>query len=242
MLDYFSRTRSIASITTTTSRSACCTPSPRISCCRSRTTKWCTARARCSARCRATSGSASPTRARFSAYMWAHPGKKLLFMGRRSGSTQEWNHDARVPLGCCCSSTTTASCRRLVRELNRLYRAQPGAVRSGFPSLRGFEWVDFHDVENSIIAFLRRAEDPPRFPAVLLQLHAGAAAEVSIRRARGGLLRRDPEHRFGDVRRIEHGQRRPGFAARDAEPRSRHSIAVTLPPLAVVVFREARVT
>ena len=40
------RTRSTASITTTTSPSACCTPSPKISCCRSRTTKWCTARAR----------------------------------------------------------------------------------------------------------------------------------------------------------------------------------------------------
>ena len=47
--------------TTTSSPSASSTPTPRTSCCRSRTTRWCTARARCSARCRATTGSSSPT-------------------------------------------------------------------------------------------------------------------------------------------------------------------------------------
>ena len=61
-----------------------------------------------------------------------------------------------------------------MRELNRLYRANPALYEVDF-HYSGFEWVDFHDGENSIIAFLRRAEDPEGLHPVLLQLHAGAA-------------------------------------------------------------------
>ena len=45
-----------------------------------------------------------------------------------------------------------------MRELNRIYRAQPGAVSGGFRHT-GFEWIDFSDVEKSVISFLRRGAD-----------------------------------------------------------------------------------
>ena len=67
----------------------------------------------------------------FLAYMWAHPGKKLLFMGQEIGQREEWNHDAACR-GNCWSSIIIASCRSMVRELNRLYRASPALYEVDF--------------------------------------------------------------------------------------------------------------
>ena len=97
----------------------------------------------------------------FLAYMWAHPGKKLLFMGQEIGQREEWNHNAGVPLG-TAGVRPHRKLQELSRELNRFYRENPALYQVDFHH-SGFEWIDFHDWENSIISFLRRAEDPDDF-------------------------------------------------------------------------------
>src|SRR5436190_1374471 len=98
---------------------------------------------------------------RFRAFMWAHPGKKLLFMGQEIGQREEWNHDRGIRWE-LLEFDPHRKLQALVRELNRLYRANPALYEVDF-HYRGFEWVDFHDWESSTIAFLRRAEDPKDF-------------------------------------------------------------------------------
>ena len=154
-------TRSTASTTTTTSPSACSTPSPRTSCCPSRTTRWSTARRSLLNKMPGDEWQQFANARAFLAYMWAHPGKKLLFMGQEIGQREEWNHDSGIRWE-LLEFDLHRKLQALVRELNRLYRANPALYQVDF-HYSGFEWVDFHDGENSIIAFLRRAEDPKDF-------------------------------------------------------------------------------
>ncbi|WP_029896323.1 1,4-alpha-glucan branching protein GlgB [Desulfohalovibrio reitneri] len=87
-------------------------------------------------------------------YMWAHPGKKLLFMGGEFAQGKEWNHDAELDWN-LLDIHWHDGMRLWVRDLNLLYRAEPALHRLDF-DLEGFEWVDFHDSDNSVLVFLRR--------------------------------------------------------------------------------------
>jgi 1,4-alpha-glucan branching enzyme len=172
----------------------------------------------------------------FMAYMYGHPGKKLLFMGAEIGQYEEWSYASSVRWG-LVEFDYHHKLQDLARELNRLYRSEPALYEVDF-HWRGFEWVDFHDVDSSIIAFLRRAKDPQdfllfccNFTPVVRQKYrfgvpeAGCYTEVLNTDARkfggsgvenGGEILSEPVNAHG----------------RD------HSIVITLPPLAVAVFRK----
>jgi 1,4-alpha-glucan branching enzyme len=88
------------------------------------------------------------------AYMWGHPGKKLLFMGGEFGQRSEWQHDGSLEWH-VLQYPLHAGVQKWVRDLNRFYRETPPLYDLDF-SAEGFEWVDCHDSQSSIIAFLRR--------------------------------------------------------------------------------------
>ena len=86
-------------------------------------------------------------------YMWAHPGKKMLFMGGEFGQWDEWNVDASLDwhllIGDEHRGLTT-----LVRDLNRLYREEPALWEAdGEPA--GFAWIDVHNADENVVAFRR---------------------------------------------------------------------------------------
>src|SRR5262249_32620595 len=93
----------------------------------------------------------------FLAYMYTHPGKKLLFMGSEIGQYEEWNHDSAVRWELLVFDYHR-KLQDLARELNHLYRSSPALYEVDF-HWSGFEWMDFHDADNSVIAFVRRAEN-----------------------------------------------------------------------------------
>jgi 1,4-alpha-glucan branching enzyme len=94
-------------------------------------------------------------------YMYGHPGKKLLFMGGEIGQWNEWNHDASLDWD-LLRWPPHQKLQRFVRDLNQLYRSQPALYEVDF-HYTGFEWIDFHDSDNSIVSFLRRAKNPSDF-------------------------------------------------------------------------------
>jgi 1,4-alpha-glucan branching enzyme len=93
----------------------------------------------------------------FYAWMYAHPGKKLLFMGSEFGQWREWNHDSSLDWH-LSGLAQHDGLKRLVIHLNWLYKSEP-ALFDQDDSYEGFEWIDFHDSDHSVIAFMRKSRE-----------------------------------------------------------------------------------
>ncbi len=88
------------------------------------------------------------------AYMWAMPGKKLLFMGAELAQPYEWNHDAELDWRGFEASAARRGVSRLVCDLNGLYKAMP-ALHECDCEPRGFEWIDAADAQTTTLSFVR---------------------------------------------------------------------------------------
>jgi 1,4-alpha-glucan branching enzyme len=90
-------------------------------------------------------------------FMYAHPGKKLMFMGAEIGQGREWDEDHSVDWH-LLAVPRHAGIQRFVRELNRTYAAEPALYEIDFEPA-GFSWIDCNDSENSVVSFIRRGRD-----------------------------------------------------------------------------------
>ncbi len=91
-------------------------------------------------------------------YMYGHPGKKLLFMGDEIAQWREWGHDTSIDWH-LLQWPDHQGIKNLVSDLNAMYRSDPALYEVDF-EWQGFEWLELHDWENSVLAFLRSAKDP----------------------------------------------------------------------------------
>ena len=91
-------------------------------------------------------------------YMFAHPGKKLLFMGDEIGQWREWNYQESVDWH-LLQYDSHKKLQTLVRDMHRIYKEMPALHQIDF-SFEGFQWIDLHDWEQSVISFIRRGRDP----------------------------------------------------------------------------------
>jgi 1,4-alpha-glucan branching enzyme len=168
-------------------------------------------------------------------YMWAHPGKKLLFMGGEFGQRREWTHEdslewhvLRYPLH--------EGLQRWVADLNRVYKDNPALHRKDF-STDGFRWVQRGDWEQSVLSFLRLAEEGT--PPVLAVCNFTPVPRHNYRVGvpRGGYWRELLNSDAG----VYGGGGLGNQGGADAAPMPyedySHSLTLTLPPLAVVFFK-----
>jgi 1,4-alpha-glucan branching enzyme len=171
----------------------------------------------------------------FLAYMYAHPGKKLLFMGSEIGQFEEWNYASSVRWD-LLQWDVHRKFQTLVQELNHFYRANPSLYEVDF-TWQGFEWVDFSDGDHSVISFIRRATDRDNYllfccnftPEVWHGYELGVPDEGFYQE----VFNTDAEI-FGGSNVGNH----PGVVSKRKPKHGRpYSISITLPPLAVTVFR-----
>ncbi|MBA3328809.1 MAG: 1,4-alpha-glucan branching protein GlgB, partial [Solirubrobacterales bacterium] len=92
------------------------------------------------------------------AYMWAHPGKKLLFMGQEFAQEAEWSHERSLDWH-LLERGEHAGVQALVRDLNHVYRATPALWEVDFDD-RGFWWLEPNAADANVVAFARAGEDP----------------------------------------------------------------------------------
>jgi 1,4-alpha-glucan branching enzyme len=91
------------------------------------------------------------------ALMWGYPGKKLLFMGQEFAQRREWSEERALDWE-LLGSPAHEGVRRLIRDLNRLYREKP-ALHARDCEGDGFEWLIVDDADNSVFAWLRKAPE-----------------------------------------------------------------------------------
>src|SRR5438874_4200271 len=173
----------------------------------------------------------------FLAWMYGHPGKKLLFMGGEFGQRNEWNHDTSLDW-LLLSLPRHDGVRRLVQHLNYVYKSEP-ALWQLDDSYEGFDWIDFHDADNSVVSFLRKSRegDVVAFvvnatPVVRYNYRLGVPESGFYRE----LINTDAET-YGGSNVGNLG----GVQSEDVPWMGReHSILVHLPPLATLAFKLER--
>jgi 1,4-alpha-glucan branching enzyme len=166
------------------------------------------------------------------AFMWTHPGKKLLFMGGEFAQDTEWNHDVSLPWH-LLDDPAHRGVQRLVRDLNFLYERRP-ALHAKDCEADGFAWVVGDDAAGSVFAYLRRGGDDEVL--VVANMTPTPRHDYRIGVPERGvwreLLNSDATEYAGsgvgnDGKRATDDIGVHGFA---------QSLSLTLPPLGVVVF------
>jgi 1,4-alpha-glucan branching enzyme len=165
-------------------------------------------------------------------FMFAHPGKKLNFMGSEFGQWNEWNHESSLDWS-LLDQPLHAGMHRWTKDLNRTYRELPALWQRDFEP-GGFEWIDFHDVEASVVSFLRRGKSEDDVAVVVCNMTPIPRASYRVGVPRGGRWR---ELLNSDAT-LYGGSGQGNLGGVEASPVGAqgryHSLSLTLPPLGVL--------
>jgi 1,4-alpha-glucan branching enzyme len=168
-------------------------------------------------------------------YMWTHPGKKLTFMGDEFGQWNEWHYDESLQWH-LLQWDSHRGLQKFVADLNKLICSEPSLHEQDFDA-HGFEWIDCHNWEESVVAFLRKAKNPEdfvlsaaNFTPVPRTNHRIGVPKLGFYRE---VLNSDSQYYGGS-----NVGNFPGVQAEQIPWHGRpYSIEVVLPPLGMAVFK-----
>ncbi len=168
-------------------------------------------------------------------YMYAQPGKKLLFMGGEFGQWREWDHDESLDWH-LLSYPNHANLQKWVEDLNRLYRTEKALCELDFDP-KGFLWIDANDVEHSTFSLLRKSRVPGEEILAAFNFTPVPRFNYRIGAPYGGewkeMLNSDAREYGGT------GYGNQGAAMAELQPYHSfpYSLNLTLPPLAAIFFK-----
>ena len=166
-------------------------------------------------------------------FMFAHPGKKLLFMGSEFAQEREWNHGTELDWDLLADDLHLGT-QRLVRDLNNLLRDLP-ALHQLDHDRAGFEWLDVDNHQQSLIAFARTGSDNKSVVIVICNFTPAAREGYRVGVPFAGVyeerVNTDSEHyggkNIGTPLGLAHSERKAAHG-------KSHSIVVRVPPLATI--------
>jgi 1,4-alpha-glucan branching enzyme len=168
-------------------------------------------------------------------YMYAHPGKKMLFMGSELAPWNEWWQDISLDWG-LLKHKQHLGIQRLVMDLNRVYAGEPALHEVDF-DWQGFEWLDANDADTSVLSFLRRARNTGDFVVAICNFTPVVRENYRVGVPELGLYREilNSDSEFYDGTNVGNA----GLVAADPVPWNgrAYSLKLTLPPLAAIYFK-----
>ncbi len=170
-------------------------------------------------------------------YMYTQPGKKLLFMGGEFGQWREWHHEESLDWH-LLQFPAHAGLRQWVKDLNWFYRREPALHELDFAPTT-FEWIDCHDSDQSVLSYLRKGTNPEELILIVANFTPVPRFNYWVGVPRGGfwqeVLNSDAQEYGGS------GLGNGGGVA--AEPMAHHGrpylLKLTLPPLAIIIFKKS---
>jgi len=166
-------------------------------------------------------------------YMFTHPGAKLLFMGAEIGQYEEWNYNTSLDWH-LLEYEPHQGIKKVLTDLNKLYKTRPALHEKQF-NAEGFEWIAYDDSQNSVLSYIRNANDPKKSLIIVCNFTPTVLKNYNIGLPAAGKLKEifnsdDKKYGGSNVKNKPLKIQKISFHGRD------YSTQINLPPLGTVVF------
>jgi len=169
-------------------------------------------------------------------YMFAHPGKKLLFMGGEFGQRKEWNHDTCLDWH-LLDHLPHQGILSWIKDLNYFYKNEQALFQFDFEA-RGFEWINANDLEHSVLVFLRKSEKKDDQVLVICNFVSVSWYNYRVGVPSKGIW----EEKLNSDAIIYGGSGQGNLGSTETTPTSIHgkdySLSLTLPPLGILFLKK----